>query len=218
MSERKRFERRTIVAAVMKLNPILAALAAFSFARGASGQTSTDWKYEVGLRSTVMVTAMPLSGLGDGFEDLPAGGKSLPHASSLFVMWPLGKHLRVGVETLVGNSFAESDTETEILFQASGVTAEYQTAGTWFAAVSVQAGGIIASAQSFDSDADDAALRTGASFKDSGVFVAPQLSLGRRVRAFDIRLVGKQVWQFGSGAFDAFDSFYAGISVGIVRR
>ena len=201
-----------------KLHPMMTALAMVFFAQGASAQSSTDWKYEVGLRSTFMVTSMSLSALGAGFEDLPAGGKSLPHASSLFVMWPLGKHVRVGVETLVGNSFAESDTETEILFQASGLTAEVQTSGIWFAAASVQVGGIIASAQSFDSEADDAVLRTGASYKDSGLFLAPQVSLGRRVDAFDIRLVGKQVRQFGSGSFDAFDSFYAGISVGIVRR
>jgi hypothetical protein len=202
----------------IRSTPILAALALVFFGQGVSAQASTDWKYEVGLRSTVMMTVMPLSGLGGGFEDLPAGGKSLPHSSSLFVMWPLGEHLRLGVETLVGNSFAESDTETEILFQASGVTAEYQTAGTWFGAVSVQAGGIIASAQSFDSDADDAVLRTGASYKDSGLFLAPQIGIGRRTGRFDLRLVGKQVWQFGAEGFDAFDSFYAGISVAVIRR
>jgi hypothetical protein len=164
-----------------------------------------------------MVTAMPLSQLGEGFEDLPAGGKSLPHSSSLFVMWPLGTHMRLGVETLVGNSYA--DGNTEILFQASGLTAEYHTGGTWSAAVSLQAGGMIASAtQSLDANETGAVLRTGAHYKDSGLFLAPQVSFGRRVNRYDVRLIGKQVWQFGEDGFDAFDSFYVGLSAALIRR
>ena len=116
--------------------------------------------------------------------------------------------MRLGVETLVGNSYPGSDTD--ILFQGTGVTAEYQTAGTWFAAVSLQVGAMIASASQ---SADTEALRTGVHFKESGYFLAPQVGVGRRVRRFDIRLVAKPVWHFGAEGLEAFDSVYAGISV-----
>jgi hypothetical protein len=106
-----------------------------------------------------------------------------------------------------------------MLFQASGVVAEYQTTGTWFLAASLQAGGMIASAnQSSDAGAEDDPLHTGAHYKNDGWFVAPQLGIGRRVRDYDIRLVVKQVKYLGDDGFNAFDSFYAGISVGLLRR
>jgi len=188
-------------------------LSTLLFGARASAQSTADWRYEVGLRTTFMLSAMPLSELGGGFANLPAGAKALPHSSSLFVLWPLGTHVRLGVETLVGNSYPGSDTD--ILFQGTGVTAEYQTAGTWFAAVSVQAGGMIASA-SQSSDAE--ALRAGVHFKESGYFLAPQVGFGRRLRRFDIRLVAKPVWHFGAEGLDAFDSVYAGISVARINR
>lgn len=188
-------------------------LLALLLAGRASAQSTADRKYEVGLRSTFMVSPMSLSELGGGFEDLPAGGKALPHSSSLFVLWALGTHLRVGIETLVGNSYPDGDTE--ILFQGTGVTAEYQTAGTWFAAVGAQAGGMIASA-SHSSGTEP--LRSGVRFKESGYFFAPQVGVGRRIRRFDVRLVGKSVWHFGAGGLDAFDTFYAGVSVARISR
>ncbi len=195
----------------MKRSPtfrIALALSALLLGGSASAQSTADWKYEVGLRSAVTTSAMSLSGLGGGFADLPAGGEALPHSSSLFVLFPLGAHTRVGIETLVGNSYPGSDTE--ILFQGTGITAEYQTTGTWFAAVSVQAGAMIASATQ---SADRGALRTGAHYKESGYFLAPQVGVGRRIRRFDVRLIAKPVWNFGADGLDAFDSVYAGISI-----
>jgi hypothetical protein len=174
----------------------------------ASAQTSTDWTYEVGLRTTFMTSEMALSDLGSGFADLPAGGKALPHSSSLFVMFPVGTHVRVGIETLVGNSYPGSDAE--ILFQGTGIIAEYQTTGTWFAAVGIQAGAMIASASQ---STDRGALRAGVHYKESGYFLAPQISLGRRVGRFDLRLVGKPVLNFGAEGLGAFDGVYAGISI-----
>jgi hypothetical protein len=189
------------------------ALTALAVGGNASAQTTTDWSYEVGLRTTFMATEMALSELGGGFADLPAGGKALPHSSSLFVLWSLGAHTRVGIETLVGNSYPGSDAD--ILFQGTGVTVEYQTTGTWFAAASLQAGGMIASATQ---SPDDNALSSGVHYKQSGYFLAPQIGFGRRLRRFDIRLVGKPVWHFGGNNIDAFDGFYAGISVARVSR
>lgn len=173
-----------------------------------SAQSAAGWTYEVGLRTTFMTSAMTLSDLGGGFTDLPAGGKALPHSSSLFVLFPVGTHVRVGIETLVGNSYPGSDAE--ILFQGTGVTAEYQTTGTWFVALGVQAGAMLASATH---SADRDALRTGVHYKESGYFLAPQFGVGRRVRRFDIRLIAKPVWNFGAEGLSAFDGVYAGVSL-----
>jgi len=189
-----------------------ATLVALSFGDPASAQSTSDWKYEIGIRTTFMVSTMPLSELGGGFADLPAGGKALPHSSSIFVLWPLGAHTRLGIETLVGNSYPESDTQ--MLFQASGITAEYQTSGTWFAAASVQVGGMIVSAtESSEATAEGDRLSTGLNYKESGAFLAPQIGIGRRVGRYDVRLVGKQIWQFKAKGLGAFDASYAGVSV-----
>jgi len=203
------------------MNPRLAArsthlialtLASLTFAGDAAAQDTPDWKYQVGLRTTFMVSPMSLSELGGGFTDLAAGGPALPHSSSIFVLWRLGAHTRLGIETLVGNSYPESSTQ--MLFQGSGVTVEYQTNGKWFAAASLQVGGMIVSAtQAGEPGQDDGVPDAGAHYKQSGVFVAPHLALGRRVGRFEIRLVGKQVWQPDSKGLSAFNSSYAGISL-----
>jgi hypothetical protein len=204
-------------AARRTMSVVAATLAMLPLGGRASAQSATDWTYEIGLRTTFMVSTMRLAELGGGFADLPAGGKALPHSSSIFVLWPLGQHVRVGIETLVGNSYPKSDTQ--MLFQASGLTAEYQTGGTWFVAAGVQAGGMIVSAtQSPDSDAEGDAQGDGVHYKESGAFLSPQISLGRRLRRYEVKLVGRQVWQFGAAGVDAFDSFYAGISVGRLMR
>jgi len=121
--------------------------------------------------------------------------------------------VRVGIETLVGSSYPGSDTDS--LFQGTGITAEYQTTGTWFAAVGVQAGGMVASA-SQSSEVD--ALRAGVHYKESGYFLAPQVGVARRLGRFDLRVIAKPVWHFGGEGLDAFDSFYAGISVARISR
>ena len=188
-------------------------LAALPFGGRASAQSTPDWKYEIGVRTTFMMSTMPLSELGGGFADLPAGGKALPHSSSIFVLWPLGAHTRVGIETLVGNSYPES--ATQMLFQGSGLTVEYQTGGTWFAAVGLQAGGMIVSAtQSPTASVEGDRLGTGEHYKESGAFLAPQIGIGRRMGRYDVRLVGKQIWQFKANGLGSFDAAYAGISVG----
>jgi hypothetical protein len=191
---------------------MIAVLAVLPVGGRAAAQTTSDWKYQVGLRTTLMVSAMPLSELGGGFSDLPAGGKAMPHASSIFILWAVGEHTRLGIETLVGNSYPESGTQ--MLFQASGVTAEYQTGGTWFAAAGVQVGGMIVSAtQSPTATVEGDRLGTGSHYKESGAFLAPQVGVGRRVGRYDVRLVGKQIWQFKANGLSAFDAFYTGISV-----
>jgi hypothetical protein len=73
---------------------------------------------------------------------------------------------------------------------------------------------MIASAtQSSDPGTAGDVLRAGAHYKESGYFVAPQLGFGRRLRRFDLRVVGKQVWHLGGQSLGAFDGFYAGVSI-----
>lgn len=204
--------RRMSTGASARMIYLAAATLALPFGSPASAQSTADWRYQIGIRTTFMASTMSLSELGGGFSDLPAGGKALPHSSSIFVLWPLGAHTRLGIETLVGNSYPESNTQ--MLFQASGVTAEYQTGGTWFAAVSVQVGGMIVSAtESSEATAEGDRLRTGLHYKESGAFLAPQLGIGRRVSRYDVRLVGKQIWQFKAKGLGAFDAAYVGVSV-----
>jgi hypothetical protein len=199
-------------AATRRIYLAAATLSALPFGARASAQSTSDWKYEIGVRTTFMVSAMPLSELGGGFKDLPAGGKALPHSSSIFVLWPVGTHTRLGIETLVGNSYPDSDAQ--MLFQASGITAEYQTGGTWFAAASVQVGGMIVSAtESSEATAEGDRVRTGPHYKESGAFLAPQIGIGRRVGRYDVRLIGKQIWQFKAKGLGAFDASYLGLSV-----
>jgi hypothetical protein len=201
----------------MRWSPVIAVFGWLLLAGDAPAQSDDSWRYQVGGRSTFMLSTMHLADLGGGFEDLPAGGGPLAHSSSLFILWPRGTHGRLGVETLVGNSY--SNGNTDISFQAAGVTGEYQTAGTWFVAMTGQVGGMIASAtQSVDPETEGEPLRAGVHYKGAGFFVAPQFSVGRRFRRYDVRLIGKRVWQFGEEGLEAFNSAYAGISVGLIKR
>lgn len=186
--------------------------------RMVAAQSGADWHHQLGVRTTVMATSMDLSALGAGFRDLPAGGKRLAHSSSLFIVWSRGRHFRVGVETLVGNSYGR--TNTGILFQAAGMTAEYQTAGLWFVAFGVQGGAMIATAtQPADSTGTGAQAVSGSYYKGSGLFAAPHVSLGRRLGRREVRVLAKQVLDIpGSKGLDAFDSIYIGVSFGLKYR
>jgi hypothetical protein len=181
-------------------------------------QSTDDWTYQIGGRTTFMVGTMRLSHLGGGFSDLPPGGGRLTHASSLFFLWPRGSHVRLGIETLVGNSYGDSDAG--ILFQAVGVLAEYQTRGTWFMAVGAQGGAMIASATEPTSQAGGTTpVHTGSYYKGSGLFVAPSVAIGRAFGRTEVRVLVKPVLHIpGSAGLDAFDSTYLGVSLGLRRR
>jgi hypothetical protein len=184
----------------------------------ALAQSADDWKYQIGGRTTVMATTMHLSQLGTGFRDLPPGGNRLTHASSLFLLWRRGPHFRLGVETLVGNSYGNSDTG--VLFQAAGITAEYQTTRSVFVALGAQAGAVIASAtQPSNGPSDASPVRSGAYYKGSGLFLAPHVAVGRVFGRSEVRLVAKRVRHIpGTVGLDAFDSMYLGLSLGLRRR
>lgn len=183
----------------------------------ARAQRSDDWTYQIGGRTTFMVTTMHLSRLGDGFGNLPPGGKRLAHSSSLFFLMPRGPHMRLGVETLVGNTYGDSDTG--IMYQAAGVIAEYQTRGAWFVALGAQGGAMIANATE-PRNADDASqVRDGSYYKGNGLFVAPSLAVGRTSQRVELRVLLKPVLHIpGSAGLDAFNSTYIGVSLGFKRR
>lgn len=180
-------------------------------------QRANDWTYQIGGRSTFMATTMHLSRLGGGFRDLPPGGKRLAHSSSLFFVMPRGPHLRLGVETLVGNTYGDSDTG--IMYQAAGIIAEYQTRGVWFIAFGAQGGAMIANATQ-PRNADDASqVRDGSYYKGNGLFVAPSLGVGRTSARVEFRVLLKPVLHIpGSAGLYAFNSTYLGVSLGFKRR
>jgi hypothetical protein len=172
------------------------------------------WSYEVGARTTFLVSTLQLSKLGPPFLDLKAGGRALPHSSSLFFVWRRGEHVRYGIETLVGNSYSTSTTS--ILFQAAGVTAEYHTSGRLFLALGVQGGAVLASAtQPTGAAADGSDVRAGFHYKGSGLFVAPSLGIGLRLRKYDLAMIAKQTVHVpGTDGLEGFNALYTGVSFG----
>lgn len=181
-------------------------------------QSGGDWSYQIGARTTFMATTMELSSLGMGFRDLPPGGSRLAHSSSLFLLWPRGRHLRLGVENLVGNSYG--NTDTGIQFQAIGITAEYQTTRLSFAVLGFQGGAMIASATQPGSEVGDPArAQAGTHYKGSGLFIAPYIGVGRRFGRRAVSIVAKQVMHLDqSSLLDSFDAAYVGLSLGLERR
>jgi hypothetical protein len=179
-------------------------------------QQAPTWRYQVGGRTTFMLRTMQLSELGAPFEELTPGSDALPHSSGFFVLWPRGEHVRLGLETMVGNSYGDEDTN--MLFQGAGFIAEYQTSGVWFVGAALHVGGIVVSATQPTTSSGPGPVRAGASYKGSGLFGAPMLSVGRLFGSKELRVVGRQVWHLpGTEHLDAFDSFYLGIGFGFRR-
>ncbi len=177
-------------------------------------QAQSAWRYQVGARSTAMLSTMKLARLGVPFSDLSAGGSNLTHASSLFLLWPRWRYGSLGIETLVGNSYGSSGSQ--ILFQAVGLSVDYRSRGAWFTALGAQVGGMIASATyAANASGSDGDVQTGSHYKGSGVFLAPGVAIGRETGSFELRgLVRHVVHLPGTPHLNAFDATYAGISVG----
>jgi hypothetical protein len=191
-------------------------VAATFAARSLEAQEAPSWRYQVGGRTTFMMSAMHLSGLGAPFADLDPGGEALPHASGFFVLWPRGDRVRIGLETLVGNSY--DDDDTNMLFQGAGFLAEYQTAGTWFLAAGLHVGGMLVSATQPTASGGSGSVRAGSTYKGSGLFGAPMLSVGRLLGSKELRIVVRRVWHLpGTEHLSAFDTAYLGIGLSFRR-
>lgn len=175
-----------------------------------------DRKYEVGIRSAVILGTMELSQLDPAFEDLGNNGVKGPHMSGFFLMYRVRPHLRVGVETLVANS--NPDTLTTMNYQAAGPVVELSYGNSWFVAGGVQFGGLIVNAMARQGAAPAEGATTGSFYKGTGAFASAYLDVGRRFRRTEVGVFVKPVRVFGEsdrGGLSAFNSWFGGVRVAI---
>jgi hypothetical protein len=169
-------------------------------------------KYDVGIRSALIVGSMDLSGLDPAFDDLAADGPEGPHMSGFFFLYQVRPYLRIGVETLVSNS--TQDARTTMNYQAAGPVVELTYGRSWFIAGGVHAGGLIVNAMSRQGAAPASGAVTGSYFKGDGGFVAPYADVGYRFRRGEVGVFVKQVNVFGEkerGGISAFSSTFSGL-------
>lgn len=175
-----------------------------------------DRKYEVGIRSAVILGTMELSQLDPAFEDLGNNGVKGPHMSGFFLMYRVRPHLRIGVETLVANS--NPDTLTTMNYQAAGPVVELSYGNSWFVAGGVQFGGLIVNAMARQGAAPAEGATTGSFYKGTGAFASAYLDVGRRFRRTEVGVFVKPVRVFGEsdrGGLSAFNSWFGGVRVAI---
>lgn len=175
-----------------------------------------DRKYEVGIRSALIVGSMDLSGLDPGFDDLQADGPEGPHMSGFFFLVRLKPYLRMGVETLVSNSNKESATTMN--YQAAGPVVELSYGRTWFVSGGLHAGGLIVNAMSRPAAAPAEGATTGSYFKGDGYFASPFADVGYSFRRGAVSVFVKQVSIFGEedrGGISEFSARFAGLRLAI---
>lgn len=168
--------------------------------------------YQVGMRSMIINGTMPLSTIDPVFEDLSADGLKGAHASSIFILWSVRPHLRLGLEAVFGN--ADDRAQTTMDFQGSGLVVEGHWGRRVIIAGGLHVGGLIASAQHTPTPDDKAT--SGTFYKGTAFFVAPHLSVGTSWGRYELRLLTKwltigEVPDYQH--MDAFRSTYTGISI-----
>jgi hypothetical protein len=132
---------------------------------------SSDRKYQVGIRSALIVGTMELSGLDPVFDDLEFDGVKGTHMSGFFFLYKARPHLRVGVETLVANS--DQDAATTMNYQAAGPVVELSYGASWPVALGVHAGGLIVNAMARQGLAPSEGASAGSFYKGRGVLSHP---------------------------------------------
>ena len=174
-------------------------------------------KFHIGQRSTMVLGSMNLSEIDPAFDDLTAKGGlgDGVHHSSVYFLYQIRPNLKVGFETLVGNSSEHEKTSMD--FQAAGAVVEWTYGRSVFVAGGAQMGAMIVDALSRDDAYADERVAKGTFFKGGGPFIAPYVGIGKYFGAWEARLMLKSVFvgQVEDDApMDAFSAHYAGISVG----
>lgn len=175
-----------------------------------------DRSVVAGIRSGLISGSMPLSRVDGAFDDLANDGPSGPHMSGFYLLVKVRSHLRIGVETLVGNSDEEANTTMN--YQAAGPVMELTYGDKWFVSGGVHAGGVIVNAMS-RTGAQPASGATGGSyFKANGGFAAPYADVGYRLRRTELTLYMKRAAMFGAkdrGGLSPFSATFVGIRLGV---
>jgi hypothetical protein len=136
--------------------------------------------------------------------------------SGFFLMYKVRPYLRVGIETLVASS--DKGEATTMNYQAAGPVIELSYGKTWFVSGGVHGGGVIVNAMARQGAAPAEGATTGSYFKGDGVFLAPYVDVGRRIRRYEIGVFLKQVNIFGEkerGGLSDFSSTFVGLRFGI---
>lgn len=170
----------------------------------------------VGIRSGLIAGSMPLSRLDGAFGDLANDGPSGPHMSGFYLLVTVRSHLRIGVETLVGNS--DQEATTTMNYQAAGPMVELTYGDKWFVSGGVHAGGVIVNAMSRTGAQPASGATSGSYFKANGGFAAPYADLGHRLRRSEVGLYVKRAAMFGAkdrGGLSPFSATFVGVRFGI---
>ncbi len=174
-------------------------------------------KFQIGMRSTMILGHMPLSDIDPTFDDLSASGGigKGAHHSGVFFLYTVRPYLRVGFETLVGN--ASEKEETTMDFQAAGAVLDLTYGNKLFVAGGIHAGPMIVDAMHRTGSASENKVQDGRFYKSAGLFFAPYVGVGTRIRSYEARVFVKSVNVApveSSDPIDAFNASYGGVSVG----
>ena len=176
----------------------------------------SDGKYQLGLRSAVIIGEMDLSSLDQAFGDLDFDGVKGPHISGVFFLYRLRPYLRIGFETLVASS--DRDEVTTMNYQAAGPVLDLSYGDPWSIAGGVHVGGLIANAMARQGTAPSEGASLGSFYKGSGGFLAPYMGIGFRFNRNELRLFVKPVITFGDsdrGGLAAFSAWFGGVRYAI---
>jgi hypothetical protein len=175
-----------------------------------------NYQYQVGIHSMLVNGSMELSKIDPSFNDLSSDGIGGPHHSSLYLLRTVNEYLRIGVETLVGNS--ENKNSTTMNFQGAGVLFDISQGDKYFVNGGLHAGGVIVNVMSHSNGtAADNGVNSGIHYKDTGLFVAPYFGVGINFGKHELSLITKWIFmsEGNNDDIDAFNAQYTGIGLGM---
>lgn len=172
-------------------------------------------KFQIGIHSMIAVDDLALSEISPEFDDLSSGKLNGPHNSSIYILTSVNRHLRIGAETLAGNS--TEDDNTSMNFQGLGFLVDFVYGERVLVHGGLHAGGVIVNATTRVGDSENTNTHQGQFYKDSGVFVAPYVGLGYQTGRLEFSVIAKwlEFVEAESDEFSAFNAPYAGIGIGL---
>jgi hypothetical protein len=173
---------------------------------------NSERKYEVGIRSALVMGTMELSKLDRSFGDLEPDGPTGPHMSGFFFLYKIRPNVRIGIETLVANS--DQSAATSMNYQAAGPVVGVSFGEKWVIGGGVHGGGLIVNAMTRQGALPAKGASSGTFYKGNGGFLSPYVDLGRRIGRHQVGMFVKPVMVFGEadrGGLSAFSSSFMGV-------
>jgi hypothetical protein len=198
--------RNSLLTALALVGTIVAALPTHATAQ------NRDRKFEVGIRSGLIMGSMKLSGLDPAFGDLDFDGLEGAHMSGYFLLYRVRSHLRIGIETLVANS--DQNALTTMNYQAAGPVVGFSYGDSWLISGGLHGGGLIVNAMARQGAAPTQGATAGSFYKGNGGFLAPSIDIGRRFHRHELGVYVKSVSVFGEsdrGGLSDFSARFVGV-------